>query len=72
MFTALENRLNGRTSSLAERVMKNVNMRINVGKWTPPGALNAMKVRLAYYYNDWQPGIPKVENVKISCLGKSE
>jgi len=73
MFTALENRLNGRTSSLVERVMKNVNTRIKVGKWTLSGALNAMKVRLAYYYyNDWQPDIPKAENVKMSCLGKSE
>jgi len=72
MFTALENRLNGRTNSLAERVMKNVNTRVNVGKWTPSGALNAMKVRLAYYYNDWLPGIPKAENVKISCFGKNE
>ena len=47
-------------------------MRVNVGKWTPSGALNAMKVRLAYYYNDWQPGIPEADDVKISCFGKSE
>ena len=72
MFTALENRLNGKTSSLAERVMKTVNMRINVGKWKPSGALNAMKVRLAYYYNDWQPGIPEAEDAKISLFGKVE
>lgn len=51
MFTALSNRLNAKTTSHAERVMRTVNARINVGKWSPAGALNANKVRLAYYYN---------------------
>ena len=51
MFTALSNRLNGKTTSHAERVMKTVNMRVNVGKWSPQGVLNAVKIRLAYYYN---------------------
>lgn len=68
MFTALENRLDGKASSLVERVMKTVNMRINVGKWTPSGALNAMNVRLAHYYNDWMPGEPRPEGVKIVRL----
>jgi len=31
--------------------MRTVNMRINVGKWSIEGALNATKIRLAYYYN---------------------
>ena len=51
MFTALSNRLNGKTTSHAERVMKTINMRANVGKWSPRGVLNTMKIRLAYYYN---------------------
>jgi len=53
LFTAVDNKLNGKTTSHAERVMRTVNMRINVGKWSPKGALNAAKVRLAYYYNDF-------------------
>ncbi len=51
MFTAVENRLEGKTSSRVERVMRTVNLRINTGKWSTTGALNAMKIRLAYYYN---------------------
>lgn len=51
MFTAVLNRLQGKTNSLVERVMKTVNFRIKVGKWTEEGALNVTKVRLAYYYN---------------------
>jgi hypothetical protein len=52
MFTSLNNRLNGKTTSHVERVMRTVNMRVNVGKWSTEGVLNAMKVRLAYYYNE--------------------
>jgi len=51
MFTGIRNRLNGKTTSHAERVMKTINYRINVGKWSPEGALNVNKIRLAYYYN---------------------
>lgn len=51
MFTALLNRLQGKTVSLVERVMRTINLRINVGKWSLAGALNVTKVRLAYYYN---------------------
>jgi hypothetical protein len=51
MFTALSHRLNGKTTSHAERVMRTINMRANVGKWSPSGILNATKIRLAYYYN---------------------
>lgn len=51
MFTALENRLNGKTTSRVERVMRTVNMRVNISKWSTEGALNVTKVRLGYYYN---------------------
>jgi hypothetical protein len=51
MFTAIEKKLNGRTTSKVERLMRTVNMRINVSKWSDEGALNVTKVRLAYYYN---------------------
>jgi hypothetical protein len=51
MFTAITNRLHGKTTSRVERLMKTVNMRINVGKWSVSGALNTTKIRLAYYYN---------------------
>lgn len=51
MFTAIDNRLKGKTTSHVERVMRTVNMRINIGKWSQSGALNVNKIRLAYYYN---------------------
>lgn len=53
MFTSLRNRLSGKTTSRVERVMKTVNMRINVGKWSQSGALNVNKIRLAHYYNGY-------------------
>lgn len=51
MFTAIENRLKGKTTSRVERLFRTVNMRVNVSKWSETGALNVIKVRLAYYYN---------------------
>jgi len=51
MFTAIENRLEGKTTSRVERLFRTVNMRVNVSKWSMEGALNVSKVRLAYYYN---------------------
>ena len=51
MFTAVENRLEGKTTSRVERLFRTVNMRVNVSKWSTEGALNVTKVRLAYYYN---------------------
>jgi len=51
MFTAITNRLNGKTTSKVERVMRTINLRTNFGKWSQAGALNATKIRLAYYYN---------------------
>lgn len=68
MFRAFERRLNGMSNSLVERVMRTVNMRVNVGKWTPQGALNAMNLRLAHYYNGWTPGEPELKEVKIVQL----
>jgi len=53
LFTSLENKLKGYTTSHVERVMRTVNLRINVGKWSLNGALNSTKIRLAYYYNGW-------------------
>ena len=50
MFTAIKNRLEGRTISRVERVMRTINLRINIGKWSPKGALNLTKIRLAYYW----------------------
>ena len=60
LFTGLANKLNGKTTSRVERVMRTVNMRINVIKWSTRGALNVTKVRLAYYYNGFDPTKEKV------------
>ena len=55
MFTAFSKKLQGKSVSHAERVMRTVNLRTAVGKWSPRGALNAVKVRLAHYYNGFDP-----------------
>ncbi len=55
MFTAFSNKLKGQTTSKVERVMRTVNMRTKIGKWSESGALNAIKVRLAHYYNGFDP-----------------
>jgi len=55
MFTAFRNKLEGTTTSKVERVMRTVNIRTKIGKWSANGALNAIKVRLAYYYNGFDP-----------------
>ena len=55
LFTGLSNRLKGKTTSRVERLFRTVNMRVNVSKWTTQGALNVTKVRLAYYYNGFDP-----------------
>ncbi len=57
MFTAVKNRLEGKTTSRVERVMKTINARIKVGKWSRRGALNVNKIRLAHYYNDYMSEI---------------
>ncbi|MEA3445957.1 MAG: hypothetical protein U9R19_14655 [Bacteroidota bacterium] len=46
-------------TSKTERSMRTINARINVGVWSDDGALNAIKIRLSYYYNgfgmpDWE------------------
>jgi hypothetical protein len=51
MFSGIRNKLHGKTTSHAERVMRTINYRINAGQWTPQGALSVNKIRLAYYYN---------------------
>jgi len=68
MFTAFRNRLNGKTTSKVERVMRTVNLRINVGKWSTKGALNAMKIRLAHYYNGFDIKDEQDENISIAIL----
>ena len=68
MSNAIENRLNGKSSSLVERVMRTVNLRVNVGKWSPSGALNAMNLRLAHYYNGWEPYESEIAPIDIQRL----
>jgi len=65
MFTAFEKKLNGRTTSLVERVMRTVNLRIDVGKWSTCGALNALKIRLAYYYNGFDVCDKNYDKIRI-------
>jgi len=55
MFNAVEKKIEGETTSHAERLMRTVNMRVNVGKWKKKSVLNAMKIRLAFFYNGWKP-----------------
>jgi hypothetical protein len=55
LFTGITNKLQGKTTSRIERLFRTVNMRINVSKWTTKGALNVTKVRLAFYYNGFDP-----------------
>ena len=55
LFTTLSNRLRGKTSSRVERLFRTVNARVDVSKWTTKGVLNVTKVRLAYYYNGFDP-----------------
>ena len=51
LFSGIERRVMGATLSYIERVMRTVNMRINVGKWSSESALAVSKIRAAYYYN---------------------
>jgi hypothetical protein len=53
IFTGVEKKLAGKTTSHVERVMRTVNLRVNTGKWSTSGVLNACKIRLAHYYNGW-------------------
>ena len=65
MFTNFSNQWSGKTTSLIERIMRTVNLRVNVGKWSNKGVLNAMKIRLAYYYNAFKPQF-KHEKVSVT------
>ena len=55
MFTNFSNKWQGKTTSLIERIMRTVNLRVNVGKWSSKGVLNVIKIRLAHYYNGFNP-----------------
>ena len=55
LFTGIPNKLQGKPTSRIKRLFRTVNMRINVSKWTTKGALNVTKVRLAFYYNGFDP-----------------
>ena len=68
MFTAFKNKLNGKTTSKVERVMRTVNLRINVGKWSASGALNAVKIRLAHYYNGFDIDEPDDNNITVTIV----
>ncbi len=70
MFTAFRNKLEGTTTSKVERVMRTVNMRTKVGKWSANGALNAIKVRLAYYYNGFDP-LEEMDQKEVLVLDAS-
>jgi hypothetical protein len=51
IFSGIERRITGGTTSLLERVMRTVNQRINIAQWTDESALAVAKIRGAYYYN---------------------
>ncbi|MEA2041352.1 MAG: hypothetical protein U9N85_02205, partial [Bacteroidota bacterium] len=70
MFTAFEKKMNGKTTSLVERVMRTVNLRINVGKWSVNGALNMLKIRLSYYYNEYDVYDSNDEEIIIKKIKK--
>lgn len=53
MFAGIEKRIGGGTTSLIERVMRTVNQRINVAKWSKQSALAVAVLRGAYYYNGY-------------------
>jgi hypothetical protein len=51
IFSGIERRITGGTTSLLERVMRTVNQRINIAQWSDESALAVAKIRGAYYYN---------------------
>ena len=51
IFSGIEKRIGGGTTSLVERVMRTVNQRINIAQWSSESALAVAKIRGAYYYN---------------------
>jgi len=51
IFSGVEKKVTGATTSLLERMMRTINMRINLGQWSTQSALAVSKIRGAYYYN---------------------
>ena len=51
IFSGIEKKIMGVTTSLLERMMRTLNMRINIGQWSTNSALAVCKIRGAYYYN---------------------
>jgi hypothetical protein len=51
IFSGIERKISGGTTSLLERVMRTINQRINVAQWSSKTALAVAKIRGAYYYN---------------------
>lgn len=51
IFSGIERKILGGTTSLIERVMRTINQRINIAKWSAVSALSVAKIRGAYYYN---------------------
>lgn len=51
IFSGVERRISGGTTSLIERVMRTVNQRINIAVWSEQSAPAVAKIRGAYYYN---------------------
>ena len=51
IFSGIEKRIMGVTTSLLERMMRTLNLRINIGQWSEKSALAVCKIRGAYYYN---------------------
>lgn len=51
LLKTTDKRLNGKTSSKVERIVRTVNMRAKVSKWSEVDVLNVTKIQLAYHYN---------------------
>ena len=54
IFSGIEKKVMGATTSLLERMMRTLNLRINVGQWSERSALAICKIRGAYYYNGFE------------------
>lgn len=55
LFGFVSARLEGRTTSAVERVMRTIRQRIGCGPWSVRGADAVCRIRLAYYYNGFNP-----------------
>ncbi len=51
--------------------MRTVNLMINIGKWSTSEALNALKVRLAYYYNGFDVYDKNCDEIRIQKIASS-